>query len=138
MKDWDTDVRKRGSKGGGGEEESAVDGSGGGVESVHPEGHEDPPRDYNKDTESEGSPSPSPRRSPVPLSSRFSASTKLLLPLEDEEEEEGKDEVVSRARTLDRGYTTTLTRQQKSGWQEGQISFFDEGKTRDFNYFSAR
>ncbi|XP_045115772.1 uncharacterized protein LOC123507177 isoform X2 [Portunus trituberculatus] len=135
-KEWDKDVGEGARKAEEGEGRDNADGKNGTVEKkqTKPENKETKQDEKEKDSEGEQSASQSPRRSPV-LLSRFSTSTKLLLPQEEEEEEV---EEASLARTLDRGYTHTHTLERRGGWREGQITFFDEGKKRDFNYFSAR
>lgn len=69
------------------------------------------------------------------LSSRFSTSTKLLLSPDDEadEEEEGREQSLS----TQKGYSTLPRMSTKEGVLEGDISFFADGRKRDFKYFSA-
>ena len=136
-KEWDTDALKRGRKDGSGEESG--DGGEGRRkgEDVHDKKHEEPPTDYDNDSQGEECLASSSRTTPV-LLSKFSMSTNLLLSQEEGEEEGEGEEEMSRARTLDRGYSATLTREHRGAWREGQISFFDDGKKRDFNYFSAQ
>lgn len=73
----------------------------------------------------------SPRVPVLPLSSHFSSSTKLLLhDDEDVEERNGAASANSHAAKAQRD-------ESKEGLREGQISFFADGRKRDFKMFSG-
>lgn len=132
-REWDADAWREAKKGHGG-----ADGEGSGRKE-RGDGERDvvgeklTPRDDGRSGSSKGSRPP--RIPALPLSSHFSTSTKLLLsPEDEEEEEEGRD----RSSPAHKGYSSTLPRaSSKEGVLEGEISFFADGRKRDFKYYSA-
>lgn len=120
-RDWERDSWRKEKRGSGSSKTSA-----GSLTGSEAGGGKLSPRDREKDVGSGSGRRHSPRVPVLPLSSHHSSSTKLLLSHEDEEVEEERSGVASAS-----GHAN------ESGLRESQVSFFADGKRRDFNVFSG-